>query len=71
MFSYLGVSRLQLGSDIEEIHLDYRVKRLTECLGPLTGWRHCFDSMIHLLKDYVSQYKIFLEREHKNENEIK
>jgi DNA polymerase III delta prime subunit len=69
--------RLQFGLDIEEIHLDYRVKRLTECLGPLTGWRHCFASMIDLLEDCVSQYKIFLEneslkeREHNNENEIK
>jgi hypothetical protein len=68
--------RLQLGSDIEEIHLDYRVKRLTECLGPLTGWRHCFASMIDLLEDCVSQYNIFLEneslkeKEHNNENEI-
>jgi hypothetical protein len=69
--------RLQFGLDIEEIHLDYRVKRLTECLGPLTGWRHYFASMIDLLEDCVSQYKIFLEneslkeREHNNENEIK
>jgi hypothetical protein len=68
--------RLQLGSDIEEIHLDYRVKRLTECLGPLTGWRHCFASMIDLLEHGVSRYKIFLEneslkeKEHNNENEI-
>jgi hypothetical protein len=67
---------LQLGSDIEEIHLDYRIKRLTECLGPLTGWRHCFASMIDLLEDCVSQYNIFLEneslkeKEHNNENEI-
>jgi hypothetical protein len=69
--------RLQFGSDVEEIHLDYRVKRLTECLGPLTGWRHCFASMIDLLEDCVSQYKIFLEneslkeREQNNETEIK
>jgi len=69
--------RLKLGSDIEEIHLDYRVKRLTECLGPLTGWRHCFASMIDLLEDCVSQYNIFLEneslkeRELNNQNEIK
>jgi hypothetical protein len=60
--------RLQLGSNIEEIHLDYRVKRLIECLGPLTGWRHCFASMIDLLEHGVSRYKIFLEKE---ENEIK
>jgi hypothetical protein len=68
--------RLQHDSDIEEIHLDYRVKRLTECFGPLTGWRHCFASMIDLLEDCVSQYNIFLqneslkEKEHDNDKEI-
>jgi hypothetical protein len=68
--------RLQLDSDTEEIHLDYRVKKLTDCLRPLTGWRHWFASMIDLLEDCVSQYNIFLEneslkeREHNNENEI-
>jgi hypothetical protein len=62
--------RLKLGSDIEEIHLDYRVKRLTECLGPLTGWRHCFASMIDLLEDCVSQYNIFLENESVKEREL-
>jgi hypothetical protein len=69
--------RLQLDSEIEEIHLDYRVRKLTDCLSPLTGWSHCFASMIRLLEDCVSQYKILLEneylkeRENKNENEIK
>jgi hypothetical protein len=68
--------RLQLDSEVEEIHLDYRVKKLTDCLKPPTGWRHCFPSMIDLLEDCVSQYNIFLEneslkeREHNNENEI-
>ena len=69
--------RLKVGSDMEIIHLDYRVKRLTECLGPLTGWRHCFTSMIDLLEDCVSQFHIFLdnelikEREQNSEEEIK
>jgi hypothetical protein len=68
--------RLQLDSDTEEIHLDYRVKKLRDCLRPPTGWRHWFASMIDLLEDCVSQYNIFLEneslkeREHNNKNEI-
>jgi hypothetical protein len=69
--------RLKVGSDMNMIYLDYRVQRLTECLGPLTGWRHCFSSMIDLLEDCVSQFHIFLEnilmkeREQNNEKEIK
>ncbi|KAB1205203.1 hypothetical protein CJ030_MR7G021969 [Morella rubra] len=54
---------LKLGSDIEEIYLDYRVQRLTEFLGPATGWRHCFASMIDLLGDCVPQYHRFLQKE--------
>ncbi|XP_042981748.1 uncharacterized protein LOC122311306 isoform X1 [Carya illinoinensis] len=61
--------RLKLGTDIEEIYLDYRVERLTECLGHMTGWRHCFDSMIDLLEDCVSQYHMLLENESIRERE--
>ncbi|XP_035540340.1 uncharacterized protein LOC108992280 isoform X2 [Juglans regia] len=61
--------RLKLGLDIEEIYLDHRVQRLTECLGHRTGWRHCFDSMIDLLEDCVSQYHMLLENESKIERE--
>ncbi|KAK6242403.1 hypothetical protein SCA6_007792 [Theobroma cacao] len=66
--------RLKVGTEIAEIFLDYRVKRLTECLGQL-GWWHCFTSMITFLEDCVTQYHIFLEnesikeREHIRENE--
>ncbi|XP_022776511.1 uncharacterized protein LOC111318116 isoform X2 [Durio zibethinus] len=66
--------RLKVNSEIEEIFLDYRVKMLTECFGPL-GWWHCFTSMITFLEGCVSQYLIFLEnesikeREHGSENE--
>ncbi|KAF5450509.1 hypothetical protein F2P56_030851 [Juglans regia] len=63
--------RLKLGSDIEEIYLDYRVQRLTECLGHRTGWRHCFDSMIDLLEDCASQFESIREREKSKEKEIK
>ena len=55
--------RLKLDSDIEEIYLDYRVKRLAECLGPLTGWRHCLTSMRDFLESCVSEYDVFVENE--------
>ncbi|XP_050275749.1 uncharacterized protein LOC126717858 isoform X2 [Quercus robur] len=69
--------RLKVGSDMKIIHLDYRVKKLRQCLGPLKGWSHCFTSMIALLEDCVSQFHIFLdnelikEREQNSEEEIK
>jgi hypothetical protein len=69
--------RLKVGSDMNMIYLDYRVKSLTKCLGPRTGWRHCFASMIDLLEDCVSQFHVFLDNEltkvseHDNEKENK
>ncbi|KAA8532347.1 hypothetical protein F0562_032398 [Nyssa sinensis] len=70
LFCYLGdillfgnKDRLKVGSEIEEIYLDYRIERLAECLGPLTGWRHCLTSMIDFLEDCVSEYHIFVENE--------
>ncbi|XVF85504.1 hypothetical protein PTKIN_Ptkin17bG0122900 [Pterospermum kingtungense] len=60
--------RLNVDNEIKEIFLDYRVKRLTECFGPL-GWWHCFTSMIIFLEDCVHQYHIFLENESIKEKE--
>uniref|UniRef100_A0A803KZ70 UvrD-like helicase ATP-binding domain-containing protein n=2 Tax=Chenopodium quinoa TaxID=63459 RepID=A0A803KZ70_CHEQI len=55
--------RLRVGSNIEDIYLDYRVKRLTECFAPLTGWRSCFPSLFNFLEDCVSQYNVYTENE--------
>ncbi|XP_057781571.1 uncharacterized protein LOC130999895 [Salvia miltiorrhiza] len=55
--------RLKVGSDIQEIFLDYRVDRLTEILVPLTGWRKCVSSMIDFLEGCVSQHRIYVENE--------
>ncbi|XP_030958959.1 uncharacterized protein LOC115980900 [Quercus lobata] len=54
---------LEVASDIEEIHLNYRVERLLEVLRPLTGLRHCSCSMIDFLEGCVSQYHIFMDGE--------
>ncbi|KAM7463331.1 hypothetical protein LguiA_031452 [Lonicera macranthoides] len=58
-----SLHRLKVNLDIEDIYLEYRVQRLVECLGPLTGWKYCLTSMINLLEDIVSQYQIFVENE--------
>ncbi|KAK9932130.1 hypothetical protein M0R45_019379 [Rubus argutus] len=50
----------KVGSDIEEIYLGHRIQRLVQCLGPQTGWMHCFSAMISLLEDCVGDYNIFL-----------
>ncbi|XP_031287022.1 uncharacterized protein LOC116145713 isoform X2 [Pistacia vera] len=68
--------RLKVGAELEEIYLDYRIERLVDCLGLVTGWRRCFTSMREFLEDCVSQYQTFLENElmeriNSNENEIK
>ncbi|KAL8238273.1 hypothetical protein R6Q59_019354 [Mikania micrantha] len=55
--------RLKVGTEIEEIYLENRVKKLTECLGSLTGWKHCIRSMIDLLDDCISLYNVFVENE--------
>ncbi|CAH9131432.1 unnamed protein product [Cuscuta epithymum] len=53
--------RLKLGEYIEEIYLDYRVERLHECFGSLTGWRHCICTAISFLEDSVSDHEVFEE----------
>ncbi|GKF95563.1 UvrD-like helicase, ATP-binding domain, P-loop containing nucleoside triphosphate hydrolase, partial [Tanacetum coccineum] len=42
---------LKVSTDSEEIYLEHRIKRLVECLGPVTGWKHCIRSMIDLLEN--------------------
>nr|GEU37713.1 UvrD-like helicase, ATP-binding domain, P-loop containing nucleoside triphosphate hydrolase [Tanacetum cinerariifolium] len=54
---------LKVSIDIEEIYLEHRIERLAECLGPVTGWKHCIRSMIDLLENYVSGYYSFIENE--------
>ncbi|KAF6160731.1 hypothetical protein GIB67_035932 [Kingdonia uniflora] len=55
--------RLKVNGDLQDVFLDYRVDRLVECFAPLTGWKHCFSSMIDFLEDCVSYYHIALENE--------
>ncbi|KAL0413737.1 UNVERIFIED_CONTAM: Helicase SEN1 [Sesamum radiatum] len=63
MLIFGNKDRLKVGSDIEEISLDYRLERLSDCLVPLTGWRHCVATMLDFLEDCVSQYQIYMDNE--------
>ncbi|KAK0573842.1 hypothetical protein LWI29_014378 [Acer saccharum] len=59
---------LKVDAGTAEIYLDHRIGKLEECFVGLTGWRHCFMSMIDFLEECISQYGIFLENKLKREN---
>ncbi|GJU83140.1 UvrD-like helicase, ATP-binding domain, P-loop containing nucleoside triphosphate hydrolase [Tanacetum coccineum] len=62
---------LKVSTDSEEIYLEHRIKRLVECLGPVTGWKHCIRSMIDLLENCVSEYYNFIENEFLKEKQLR
>ena len=61
--------RLKVDSGVEEIYLDYRVKRLADCFAPLTGWSHCFASMVDFLDNCVSLYHTYIDNESMKQSE--
>nr|GEX68374.1 UvrD-like helicase, ATP-binding domain, P-loop containing nucleoside triphosphate hydrolase [Tanacetum cinerariifolium] len=63
--------RLEVSTDIEETHLEHRVKSIAECLGPVTGWKHCIRLMIDLLESWVSEYYSFIENEFMKEKQLR
>ncbi|KAK4424964.1 Helicase SEN1 [Sesamum alatum] len=63
MLIFGNKDRLKVDSYIEEIFLDYRLERLSHCLVPLTGWKHCVATMLDFLEDCVSQYQIYMDNE--------
>ncbi|CAI8586619.1 unnamed protein product [Vicia faba] len=61
--------RLKVGSEIEDIYLDYRVKQLVKCFTPPNGWKYCFVSMIDLLENCVSQYHVDNDNSNREKDE--
>ncbi|KAM0923989.1 hypothetical protein ACQ4PT_005164 [Festuca glaucescens] len=47
--------------DLSVVFLDLRAKRLFPCYVPNTGWRHCLCSLIDLLENPVTRYKLHIE----------
>ncbi|GKD15278.1 UvrD-like helicase, ATP-binding domain, P-loop containing nucleoside triphosphate hydrolase, partial [Tanacetum coccineum] len=66
-----NMERLKFSGDIEEIYLEHRVKKLAECLGPVTSWKDCIRSMIDLLENCVSEYYTFIENELLKEKQLR
>ncbi|KAE8807704.1 hypothetical protein D1007_15855 [Hordeum vulgare] len=49
------------GHDLSTVFLDSRAKRLLSCFVPHTGWSHCLCSLIDLLENPVTKYKLHIE----------
>ncbi|KAJ3680401.1 hypothetical protein LUZ60_016679 [Juncus effusus] len=47
--------------ELQEIFLDFRVKRLKECFSLHCGWRHCLDSIIGFLENCLALYNQLME----------
>jgi senataxin len=47
--------------DLSVVFLDLRAKRLLPCYVPNTGWRHCLCSLIDVLENPVTKYKLHIE----------
>ena len=52
--------QLNVGEEIQEIYLDYRVKQLMSCFNPSNGWKYCFTSMIDFLENCFTHYQMFI-----------
>lgn len=53
--------RMRLDGILQDIFLDFRVQRLWECFSPITGWKHCLNTMTSFFKDGFTWYQSYLE----------
>ncbi|KAE8648072.1 hypothetical protein Csa_018863 [Cucumis sativus] len=60
MLLFGNKDRLKVGSELEEIYLDYRVDRLVECFGQ-AGWKYHTTCFINLFESSNSEYLILLK----------
>ncbi|KAH6809209.1 hypothetical protein C2S51_026992 [Perilla frutescens var. frutescens] len=63
MLIFGNKDNLKVGSDVQEIFVDYCVERLVHCSAPATGWKHCIALMVEFLEDCVSQHRIYKDNE--------
>ncbi|KAI8540973.1 hypothetical protein RHMOL_Rhmol08G0026900 [Rhododendron molle] len=61
--------RIDDHEDLFDICMDRRVKALSRCLAPKSGWKHNVESMICLLEDPEEMYRLYLEEHEKMKNE--
>ncbi|CAN1143681.1 TPR and ankyrin repeat-containing protein 1 [Linum perenne] len=53
--------KIEDGSEVEEIYLDHRVKKLGECFGSINGWQSCLRSVIDFLENSVEHFGVHQE----------
>ncbi|KAH6770323.1 hypothetical protein C2S52_015126 [Perilla frutescens var. hirtella] len=63
MLIFGNKDNLKVGSDVQEIFVNYRVERLVHCSAPATGWKHCIALMVEFLEDCVSQHRMYKANE--------
>ncbi|XP_073112829.1 uncharacterized ATP-dependent helicase C29A10.10c-like isoform X2 [Elaeis guineensis] len=53
--------RMRVDGILQDMFLDFRVKRLLECFAPNTGWKHCLNTMTRFFEDGFTWYRSYLE----------
>ncbi|KAJ0968897.1 hypothetical protein J5N97_021774 [Dioscorea zingiberensis] len=48
---------LNIDDNLRDVFLDHRVEELVQWFSPVTGWRHCLNSMMEFFEDCISLYK--------------
>lgn len=61
--------KLKIDDDLSDVFLEHRALRLLTCFVPLTGWKHCLDSMADLLENALSRYERYLTDKEDEEEE--
>ncbi|BBN68243.1 P-loop containing nucleoside triphosphate hydrolases superfamily protein, partial [Prunus dulcis] len=72
LFGNLERMNIDNYNDLFEVFLDSRISILSKCLAPLSGWKHCLESMIGLLEDPEQLYSLYLNEkreQHKKNDE--
>ncbi|PQM32677.1 putative helicase senataxin [Prunus yedoensis var. nudiflora] len=73
LFGNLERMNIDNYNDLFEVFLDSRISILSTCLAPLSGWKHCLESVIGLLEDPEQLYSLYLKEkreQHKKNDEI-
>ncbi|CAN1143688.1 TPR and ankyrin repeat-containing protein 1 [Linum perenne] len=53
--------KIDNGSEVEEIYLEHRVRKLGQCFGSIDGWQSCLSSAIDFLENSVDHFGVHQE----------
>ncbi|XP_009349620.2 NFX1-type zinc finger-containing protein 1 homolog [Pyrus x bretschneideri] len=65
--------RMKIGScnDLCEVFLDRRIRILTKCFTPWSGWNHWLELMISLLENPEEKYSLYIKEKKKHDEQHK